>query len=99
LTPDSVHPADLVAFADGRVGLVVGDRRNPFGIVAVVGDAQGRFDWGAHRVLVRNLTSGDCGYPSALLAKDGSVLATYYSVGSKTHADWGVHAAAIGWKP
>jgi photosystem II stability/assembly factor-like uncharacterized protein len=98
LTPDSVHPADLLVFQDGRVGLVVGDRRNPYGIVALVGDAQGKFDWSSHRVLVSDLTNGDCGYPSAVLAKDGSGVVVYYAVGSKSQPEWGVHAAAVRWK-
>jgi len=99
LTPDRVHPADLLVLPDGRVALVAGDRRNPFGLVGIAGDARGGFDWAAHRVLVDNLTNGDCGYPSAVVLKDGAVLVVYYAVGSKGQPDWGVHAGGVRWCP
>ncbi len=99
LTPDRVHPADLVVLQDGRLALVAGDRRNPFGLVGIVGDARGGFEWAAHRVLVDRLTNGDCGYPSAVALKDGTILVVYYAVGSQSHPDWGVHAGALPWRP
>ncbi len=99
LTPDRVHPADLVVMRDGRLALVAGDRRNPFGLVGIVGDARGGFEWAAHRVLLDRLTNGDCGYPSAVALNDGTVLVVYYAVGSQSHPDWGVHAGALLWRP
>ena len=95
LTPAAVHPADLVLLPDGRVLLVVGYRVGPFGVRGLVGDAMGRFDWGRRFSLVDDATSGDCGYPSSVVLKDGRVLTVYYAVRSKEHRKWGVHCGAV----
>lgn len=97
LTPAAVHPADLLLLADGRVLLTCGDRRGPFGVRAVPGDASGKFDWIASIPLVTDAISSDCGYPGSVLLKDGRVLTVYYATGSKEHPEWGTHCAAVTW--
>jgi hypothetical protein len=97
LTPAAVHPADLLLLPGGRVLLTCGDRRGPFGVRAVVGDASGKFDWNASIPLVTDAISSDCGYPSSVLLKDGRVLTVYYATGSKEHPEWGTHCGAVTW--
>jgi hypothetical protein len=95
LTPISVHPADLCRLADGRVLMTVGDRLEGFGVRAMLGTADGGFDWNKRSVLVDDSVSKDCGYPSSVLLKDGRVLTVYYSTAVKEHRDWGAHCGAV----
>jgi photosystem II stability/assembly factor-like uncharacterized protein len=97
LTPPLVHPADLVELRDGRVLLVAGERRGPFGVRGLVatpdgGDALRRAPL---FTLVDTATNGDCGYPSSVVLDDGRVLTVYYAVGDTEHAGWGEHCAAV----
>jgi hypothetical protein len=82
-TPPAVHPADLMILPDGRVIMVCGYRVGPFGVVGMIGDAAGIFDWEKHFTLVDNAASGDCGYPSSVMLKDGRVLTVYYVAARK----------------
>ena len=94
VTPPMVHPADLEELPDGRVLLVVGERRGPFGVRGLVGTAE-KLDWADHFTVADTSTNGDCGYPSSIVLDDGRVLIVYYAVGDKQHADWGEHCAAV----
>jgi hypothetical protein len=98
LTPAMVHPADLVQLPDGRVLLVAGDRRNPYGVRGVIGTAE-TLDWANSFLLSDSATHYDCGYPSSVVLKDGRVVTIYYAIGDKEHADWGTHAAALTFTP
>jgi hypothetical protein len=93
LTEDKVHPADLTQLPDGRVLVVVGDRRNPFGVRGIVATAD-KLNFANAFKVVDTATSGDCGYPSSVVLKDGRILTVYYAVGDKTHPEWGTHCAA-----
>jgi hypothetical protein len=97
LTPAAVHPADLLLLPDGRVLMTCGDRRGPFGVRAVAGDASGKFNWNASIPLVTDAINSDCGYPSSVPLKDGRVLTVYYATGSKENPDWGTHCGAVTW--
>lgn len=94
VTTRVVHPADLVQLPDGRVLLVSGDRRKPFGVIGIVGSAD-KFDFANAFKLVDTAINTDCGYPSSIVLKDGKVMTAYYATGDKEHADWGVHCAAV----
>jgi hypothetical protein len=98
LTPAQVHPADLLVLPDQRVLMATGYRVGPFGVRALVGDKEGRFDWQQRNMLVNDATNGDCGYPSSVLLRDGRVLTVYYAVGSKENPKWGVHCGAVSYK-
>ena len=98
VTQKLVHPADLVQLPDGRVLLVAGDRRSPFGVVGVIGNAE-KLDWADAFTLYDGATNLDCGYPSSVVLKDGRVVTLYYAVGDKTHADWGEHCGALIYQP
>jgi hypothetical protein len=94
VTPPMVHPPDLVQLPDGRVLLTCGDRRNPFGVIGIVGTAD-KLEWANHFPIATAATNLDCGYPSSVVLKDGRVMTAYYAVGDEEHPDWGTHAAAL----
>jgi hypothetical protein len=74
--------------------MACGDRRNPFGVIRIVGTPD-KLDWSEHVPLMDRAVRTDCGYPSSVLLKDGRVMTVYYAVGDKDHPDWGTHAAAV----
>ena len=99
LTPASVHPADLCLLPSGHVLLVMGDRRKPYGVLGIVGDNEGRFDWERRFSLVTDAVSGDCGYPTSVVLRDGRVLTAYYATRVTEHPKWGVHCGAVVFQP
>jgi hypothetical protein len=98
LAPAAHHPADLLELPDGRVLLTVGRRVPPRGVVGLVGDADGRFDWAARFPLIDDATSTDCGYPSSVLLPGGRAATFYYAVGRSGDPGWGVHCGAVTYK-
>ncbi len=99
LTPNGVHPADFLLLPDGRPLLATGYRAGmgPFGVRALVGSADGAFDWEKHFVLVDDAPSIDCGYPSSVPLKDGRILTVYYGR-STNHPQWRVHCGAVSYR-
>jgi hypothetical protein len=87
ITPRAVHPADMILLADGRLLMVCGYRVGPFGVVGMIGDDKGALDWEKHFTLVDDAASGDCGYPSSVLLKDGRVMTVYYAAARKGAAE------------
>jgi photosystem II stability/assembly factor-like uncharacterized protein len=98
VTPRLVHPPDLMQLPDGRVLLVAGDRRSPFGVVGLVGTPD-KMDFKHAFKLVDTAINLDCGYPSSVVLKDGRVMTAYYATGDKEHAGWGEHCAAVTFAP
>ncbi len=99
ITPDNVHPADLVLLPDGRVLMTTGYRVEPYGVRGLIGDAEGNFDGAQPFTLVSDALSRDCGYPSSVALKDGRALTLYYATRCKDHADWKVHCGAVVYVP
>ena len=96
LAPIDVHPADLVLLNDGRVLLTVGYRIKPsFGVIGMLSDAKGEFKWEDHFVLMNDAYSGDCGYPSTVLLKDGRAMTLYYATLTKGEPKWSTHSGAL----
>ena len=96
LAPINVHPADLVLLDDGRILLTIGYRIRPLcGVVGMVSDAQGEFKWEKHFVLMNDAYSGDCGYPSTVLLKDGRAMTLYYATLLKGEPKWSTHCGAL----
>lgn len=95
LTVPSVHPADLCLLKNGRLLLTVGCRVKPYGVLGIVSDAEGRFDWETRFSLMLDAAGGDCGYPSNVLLKDGRVLTAYYATKVRGNPDWGVHCGVM----
>lgn len=99
ITPDSVHPADMILLPRGRVLMTVGYRAGPYGVRGLIGDEKGNFNWKQHFILVNDGIGGDCGYPSSVLLKDGRVLTVYYANGVKKQRQWRVHCGAVIYSP
>jgi sialidase-1 len=95
VSPPMHHPGDLCELSDGRILLAVGDRSGDKGVVALVGDSTGRFDWSKHVPLVADATNTDCGYPSSVALEGGLALTLYYAVGRRSRPDWRTHAGAV----
>lgn len=99
ITPVNVCPGDFCLLKDGRLLLTVGNRVGPFGVLGMVSDAEGHFDWEKRFSLTADAVSADCGYPSNILLKDGRVLTVYYETRSKEQPKWKVHCGAITYQP
>ena len=95
LTPPKHHPADLIELVDGRLLLSIGRRVGSLGAVALVSDANGKFDLSSHSTLVADATNGDCGYPSSVALSRGRALTFYYAVGRKGKPDWRTHCGVV----
>ena len=75
----STPPSGLVELSDGRLVLVFGVRRPPFGLRALVSEDEG-LTWPAqgHVVLRTDGHGFDLGYPRAARLKDDTIVAVYY---------------------
>ena len=62
---------------DGRILVIFGRRRPPFGIGVIVSEDDGE-TWSAEAVLRADASDWDLGYPVAVELKDGRVFTTYY---------------------
>ena len=77
------HPADLVALPRDRVLMVLGRRHAPLGVMAIVSSDGGRtWDYANRRLLAWTSQNRDCGYPSAVRLRNGTIVCLYYSVGT-----------------
>ncbi len=79
VTEANEHPADLVVLSDGSVLLVYGHRREPYGVRARVSRDGGESWIDRTLVLADDGSTIDCGYPSVVRRKDGTILVAYYS--------------------
>ena len=75
--------------------MTLGNRVGPFGVLGIVSDARGQFDWAKRFALVTDAVSGDCGYPSSIALKAGRALTLYYATKAKDVPQWGVHCGAV----
>ena len=71
------YPADLLRLRDGRLALVAGRRRPPFGIALYLSDDDGE-SWGPPVAVRDDLPDRDLGYPSMAQRADGDVVVVYY---------------------
>lgn len=69
-------PGSLVRMQDGRLVCVYGYRLPPYGIRACVSEDEGR-TWGPEIVLRDDGGSWDLGYPNAIEAEPGKIMAIY----------------------
>ncbi len=73
----SDYPAHVLRLRDGRLAMVAGRRRPPFGIVLYFAGADGE-DWSGPVVLRDDLPDRDLGYPTAAERGNGELLVVYY---------------------
>ncbi len=107
LTLNGQHPADLTRLPDGRILLSFGVRTpGLWGVAVRFGDRTGR-NWSSPLVLVDFEDSSDHpreadprrdgGYPSTVVAADGTLVTAYYCRGVPAHYRY--HMGVVRWKP
>ncbi|MDA4123522.1 MAG: glycoside hydrolase [Thaumarchaeota archaeon] len=90
------HPADLAKLGDGRLLLVYGHRRFPYGVRGLISDDDGT-TWNKDREIIfsDDAENQDCGYPSVLRLPNGQVLLLYYQLSSYLYPKLPAHCNAI----
>jgi hypothetical protein len=87
----------LQRLADGRLLLTFGRRiEGRYGIAMRLSRDEGR-TWTAAKTLVGDLQNFDCGYPSSVQRKDGTVVTAYYASGTAAHQRY--HMGVVLWHP
>lgn len=94
ITEGSRFPADLVLLPSGHVLLVYGRRHPPQGVECRLSTDAGT-TWGAPLLLAWSATNNDCGYPSAVVLDDGTIVMLWYAIGSTTDEQLGWHCEAV----
>ena len=81
------YPPHLLKLSDGRIVVVYGHRREPYGEYACV-SYDGGMTWDADNpIMLAPAMNGDLGYPASVELDDGSIFTLYYQVdepGEKT---------------
>jgi hypothetical protein len=75
--PFGGYPAHAVRLHDGRLLVVYGRRRAPFGVRAVLSDDEGD-TWGRELVVRDDLPNENLGYPSVIEYAPGKLFTVYY---------------------
>jgi sialidase-1 len=90
------HPADLAMLGDGRVLMVYGHRKFPFGVRGLISEDRGR-TWNRDEEVVfsDDAENQDCGYPSVVRLPNGKVLVLYYQLKSVLYPKMPAHCVAI----
>ncbi|MBS0664252.1 MAG: exo-alpha-sialidase [Verrucomicrobia bacterium] len=107
LSLNGEHPADLTRLPDGRILLSYGLREpGLWGVAVRFGDRDGR-NWSSPTVLVDFEDSSDHpreadprrdgGYPSTVVAADGTLVTAYYCRGVPAHYRY--HMGVVRWLP
>ena len=71
------NPPKLSRLADGRIVLVYGARKAPYGIRARTSQDEGK-TWGEEKLLRQDGGSRDLGYPRCVALEDGTLVTVYY---------------------
>ena len=91
------HPPHLLRLADGRILLTHGARNVSLcGVMGRICDTNGE-SWSAPFVLVGDLLSRDCGYPSSVQLATGEIVTAYYSQCSPWYQRY--HMGVLRWHP
>mgnify|MGYP003972119591 CR=1 FL=1 len=81
------YPPHLIRLGDGRLVVVYGHRREPFGEFACV-SYDGGETWDVkNRIMLMEAPNSDLGYPASIELDDGSIFTVYYQIdreGEKT---------------
>jgi len=96
LTDENQHPGHITALANGDLLLTYGNRKaGQFGVAVKFSRDKGK-SWSQEYILVDDLKSRDCGYPSSVQLEDGSILTAFYSDGNEVHQRY--HMGTVVWK-
>jgi len=99
LSPPGFYTADFLLLPDQRVLLTMNRRSGPFGVEAVVGDRDGKFEWKNAFTISEDAANSDCGYPSSVMLADGRVMTFFYSATSRSDPKLGIHCAVLTYRP
>ena len=72
------YPADLLVLGDGRLAMVAGRRRPPYGIALRQSDDGGE-NWSAPIAVRDDLANIDLGYPTLAPRTNGDLVVVYYA--------------------
>ena len=75
-------PIHCASLPDGRILIVYGRRKAPFGIRAAISEDEGR-TWGEEIVIRDDLPNRNLGYPSAIEYESGKLFTVYYGEDGK----------------
>lgn len=75
--PFSGYPVHCIRLLDGRLVMVYGRRREPFGICATVSEDDGA-SWAPERIIRDDLPNENLGYPSVIEYEPGELFVAYY---------------------
>jgi Neuraminidase (sialidase) len=96
LTREEQHPGHITSLENGDLLLTYGNRiPGEYGVAVKFSSDLGK-TWSEEYLLVDDLKSRDCGYPSSIQLSDGSVLTAYYSDGNAVHDRY--HMGSVIWK-
>lgn len=90
------HPGDLTNLGDDRILMTYGIRNRGLMGVGARLSKDGGATWGAPAVIYQFGAAGDCGYPSTVACRDGSMLTATYSDLSAVHT--GYHLLTLRWQ-
>ena len=89
-------PGCIVKLPNDRVAVIHTYRQHPFGIRAFLSRDGGKtFDTGRSYVLCDSFWMEDCGYPSAVVYEDGTVVVATYTMKDREHPEWGTCAVLL----
>jgi len=71
------YPPHCISLSDGRLLLIYGRRKMPFGIRASISEDEGE-TWGEEIILRDDLPNGNLGYPTIIEHAPGKLFAVYY---------------------
>lgn len=96
LTEESQHPGHITALSNGDLLLTYGNRiPGEYGVAVKLSKDQGK-TWSDEYLVIDDLKSRDCGYPSSVELPDGSIMTAYYSNGNTVHDRY--HMGTVIWK-
>lgn len=94
ITQGRRYPADLLLLPNGHVLVVYGRRHEPFGVECMLSMDSG-VTWSRPLLLAWTATNADCGYPSAIVLDDGTILMLWYAIGSANDKNLRWHCEAL----
>lgn len=94
ITSGRRYPADLVLLPSGKVLVVYGRRHPPYGVECRLSNDRGA-TWSEPLLLAWTATNSDCGYPSAVVLDDGTIVMLWYAIGSVEDPELRWHCEAL----
>ena len=96
LTLPLQHPGDLTDLGGDQILLTYGIRNRGLMAIGARLSRDGGSTWGAPVVLTQFGDTSDCGYPSTVECRDGSMLTACYADHSPLHT--GYHLMTLRWQ-